>query len=428
MAQARHEGGDAPDDLLARLAALGVVRGVDALADATPTPRPDVLPIERAVPGRTVENELGRCYVSDVHKAASERHGAEVLDDARRVSGWSLALVGGDPRLQALDVERTAFLDTETTGLGLGAGTYAFLVGIGRFVGRTFQVRQLFMRDPSEEPAQLAEAAAWMSGCTDLVTFNGRSFDVPLLETRYAMRGITAPLAEMRHLDLLPAARRLWSRRLSSCTLVSLEQNILGLERQDDVPGWLIPNRYFDYQSDGDARPLVGIFNHNALDILSMVSLLRRMDRVCATPTEVVEHGADWLSLSRLHEGAGDREWLVAACRAALEHELSVAEAHEALVRQSLAAKRAGDWEGATMIWRDMVAVGGPSSLFAFEELAKYHEHRVEPAQLEQALEQATHARQLVESGALVPRRGRLAALADLDHRIDRLRRRLDRS
>jgi uncharacterized protein YprB with RNaseH-like and TPR domain len=419
-------GGNVSPELLERLSALGVVVGAAALEDARPRPRPDVTPIEAAVPGRSVENAHGACYVSDVQKALQERHGDEVLGHARQVSGEGLALAGGRPELADLDIERAAFLDTETTGLSGGTGTYAFLIGIGRFVGPTFQVRQFFMRDPSEEPAQLAEAADWVDGCTDLVTFNGRAYDMPLLETRYALRGVSAPLRGVRHLDLLPAARRLWRRRLSSCTLVSLERNILGLERQDDVPGWLIPHRYFMYQSDGDARPLVGIFHHNALDILSMVSLVTRVSRACSEPNTVLEHGLDWLSLARMFEVAGERDRVIATCEGALARDLSDDELEEAQRRLSLAAKRSGDWARATGIWLQMSGEQPPRSVFPFEELAKYYEHRVDPSELERALAYAVRARELVAERVIRPRRGTRTVLDELDHRIARLRRRVE--
>ena len=414
-------------DLLERLKTMGVVRGVANVGQARPPARPDVTPIEQALPGTVVENAFGTCYVSDARFSVTEEHGGVVLGAVRQADRRGLAVLGGAPELTEIDWDHAAFLDTETTGLGIGAGTYAFLIGIGRYVGTSFQVRQLFMRDPSEERAQLAEAADWVADCSALVTFNGRTFDMPLLEARYTLNRLPVPLGEATHLDLLPLSRRMWRRRVGSCALTSLERSILGFERQDDVPGWLIPYRYLTYQRDGDARPLVGIFKHNVLDILSMVALTSRADRFAGVPHDVLKHGIDWLSLAHVHSSAGDHDEVVSACEGALNTDLSDAERAAAMRLLSLGAKRRGDWKLATETWWAMLSEHSTRSLFAFEELAKYYEHRVDPPDFERALDLATRARQLVASGDIEPHVGRDRALAGLDHRIARLQRRMKR-
>jgi uncharacterized protein len=416
-----------PDpDLVQRLARYGVTLGVPA----APAPRPapaHVLPIEVAVPGQPVANAHGACYVSVVRRGGDEVHGDERLGDALTTSTENLAALVGRQWCTAVDPARTAFLDTETTGLAGGTGTYAFLIGVGRFQDGAFHVRQFFMRDPSEERAQLAEVRDWVEGCTGLVTFNGRTFDMPLLGARYALHRLPPILAGAAHLDLLPGARRLWRRRLESCALTSLERHVLGLARVDDVPGWLIPERYLRYQADGDARPLVSVFHHNALDILSMVSLMTRMARACAEPERALPHAQDWLALACVHETRGAWAEVIAACDGALCRGLGPDEADEAHRRLASAARRLGDWARAVAVWRALVDDAAPRRLFPFEALAKYLEHHARPPDLAGALDHAERARALVASGAIRPTRGTRTALADLDHRIDRLRRRLDR-
>lgn len=413
--------------LLARLAGLGVRVGVPT-EPAALAPAPDLpygMPIESAVAGRTVANAHGRCYVSTVHKGGDAVHGGENLARVQGLATDGLVALGGRRHGVSVDPSNTAFLDTETTGLAGGTGTYAFLIGVGRFVGGAFQVRQYFMRDPSEERAQLAEVAEWVAGCTGLVTFNGRTFDMPLLGVRYRLHRLDAPLAAATHLDLLPIARRIWRRRLESCALTSLERHVLGLEREDDVPGWLIPERYLRYQRDGDARPLVGIFHHNALDILSMVSLLARLARIGTAPEEDLHHARDWLSLACAYEARGDWAGVIAACEGALARGLPPDESDEAFRRLTSAARRRGDWARAVAVWSDLAAADAPRRLFPFEALAKYYEHHTRPPDLARALAVAERARDLVDAGALSPRRGRRHALDDLDRRIARLRRRL---
>ncbi len=388
-------------------------------------PHPAVLPLEAALPGADWPHQNSRCWVTGARRPLDDRHAEELLTAGLTASTGSLADLAGDPALAGMDLERTAFLDTETTGLAGGAGTYAFLIGIGRVEGGCFHVRQFFMRHPGEESAQLAAVAEWLDGCSGLVTFNGRSFDMPLLATRCTVHRRRPFLDGAPHLDLLPAARRVWRRRLDSCSLTSLEREVFNTHRQDDVPGWLIPYRYFRYQQDGDARPLVGIFHHNLLDILTMVSLTARLARAWQAPEDTLAHGLDWLSLARRYELSGDPARAMSACEGALQRGLSPAETDEALHQLSLIARRAGDWTRATGVWQGLTAEAQPRRLFPFEELAKYWEHRASPPDLPRALAISEEARDRVASGALRPRRGVHPALAQLDHRIARLRRRL---
>lgn len=426
---AKSPGGTISPDLLARLGRLGVQIGSDGIpspADARDrAPSPARLELASAVPGREADNALGRCWVAEVRRDGRSEHASEILDAARSAPVGALAQIARDPRLEALDVERAVFIDTETTGLAGGTGTFAFLIGAGRFVDRVFRVRQFFMRDPTEEAAQLAELSAWLEGTEGIVTFNGRTFDLPLLDTRYVLNRMPAPWADPLHLDLLPPARRIWRRRLDSCSLTSLEACVLGMERQDDVPGWLVPQRYRRYQVEGDARPLVGIFRHNALDILSMVSLLTRMARAWSDPEAALADAEDWLSLARAYEAEGRITLAVQACEGALQRGLSAASTEDAREQLALIRKRSGDWDSALAIWSEMTEDAATRRLFPWEELSKYHEHRARPRRLENALEVAVRALDLVNARTLRPKRGRFRAIVDLEHRIARLERRI---
>lgn len=386
---------------------------------------PARMELAEAVPGREADNAHGRCWVAEVRRDGASEHAAEVLDSALEVSGQMLARIARDPRLEGLDVQRAAFIDTETTGLAGGAGTFAFLIGAGRFVDGSFRVRQFFMRDPSEEAAQLAELTAWLDGAGGLVTFNGRTFDVPLLNTRYVMNRMPAPWSDPPHLDLLPAARRIWRRRLDSCALTSLESAVFGLDREDDVPGWMVPERYRRFQFEGDARPLVGVFRHNALDILSMVSLLTRVARAWAAPEAALADAEDWLSLARAYAAEGRSGSAIDACLGALERGLGDGSREDALHLLSGLHRRREDWEPAVRIWEAMAEDPTTRRLFPFEELAKYFEHRADARDLDRARSVTAGALERLNSGALRPKRGRTRARADLEHRLARLDRRL---
>lgn len=418
---------DHPDPrLLERLARLGVSLGVPDEQRRAHAARPDVVPIEAAVPGQALSGVRGACYVSDARFDPAHAHGNEILGAARHAPLAALKSLCRIDRAFVPDLTRMAFLDVETTGLSRDAGTFAFLIGAGRFEGEVFRVRQFFMRDPSEEPAQLEALVSWLGVDDDLVTFNGRAFDVPVLAGRLGFHRLPRVLDGRANLDLLPAARRLWRRRLGDCSLGSLERHVLGFARQDDIPGWMVPERYLTYQQTGDARPLVGVFRHNLFDVLSMVGLAVQLCRAFAAPGSVLRHGRDWLSLARAYETDGERQAVIDACESALSAGLTPDDSDDALRRLALAARRSGDWSRAVEVWETMASAAPPRRLFPFEELAKYYEHHSVPRQPGRALALAEAARARVEEGALRPARGRARSLADLDRRIARLRRGLE--
>jgi uncharacterized protein YprB with RNaseH-like and TPR domain len=183
---------------------------------------------------------------------------------------WKTLSQAGTPGIERLSRSSFAFIDTETTGLSGGTGTYAFLIGAGRFDGDDFHLAQFFLRDPYEEPAQLAALENFLAPCQAVVSFNGKAFDAPLLNARFTMHGWHSPLLDMSHIDLLHLARRLWRNRLPKRALIDLEAQILGAQRtEEDVPGWMVPQLYADYLRDGNPQPLKSVFYHNSMDILS---------------------------------------------------------------------------------------------------------------------------------------------------------------
>ncbi len=271
---------------------------------------------------------------------------------------------------------RLAYLDTETTGLAGGTGTCAFLIGVGTIEGRQFAVRQFFLRDYPEEKAVLASLAEILEGYEGLVTFNGKTFDVPLLETRYALARMKSPFTRLVHLDVLHPARRLWKLRLESCKLTHLETEVLGIGREGDVDGSEIPGIYFDYLRTGDARGLQPVFYHNALDIITLAALTVELAQVIAQGAETLAPGADLFSLSRIFERAGATEKSLAACQRALETGLPETLETRALWHLAAHHKRQRQYGEATKLWQEVTRREAPFSIFALEELAIYYEHR----------------------------------------------------
>jgi uncharacterized protein YprB with RNaseH-like and TPR domain len=229
-------------------------------------PQPRSLPLDQALGGQQVAHGGGVFHLRSQQLASHLSHGPFPLARAhdRPLTPWLPEVTGG----------RTLYLDTETTGLAGGSGTYAFLVGLAFFEQGHLHIEQLVMRTYSEEKAMLSYLLQRLEQADCLVTFNGKSFDIPLLQTRLVMNRFRTDLEELPHLDLLPVARRLWSNALENCKLETLETEILGLPRHGDVPGWMVPQLFFRYLQNGDARGLAQVGEHNRRDLLTMVGLV----------------------------------------------------------------------------------------------------------------------------------------------------------
>lgn len=272
------------------------------------------------------------------------------------------------------------FLDLETTGLSGGTGTYAFLCGLGFSEGDRFNVVQLFLEGPARERAWLAAIDGLIPTDATLVTYNGKTFDIPLLSTRQIMARREPHWRGLPHIDLLHFSRRLYRGYLQSCSLGSIEKNVLGLRRSGvDIPGALIPGMYLQYLRSKDASPLEGVFYHNRLDIVSLSALYSHIDNVLEGDSrdgrEILRAGDIWYSQG-LHDRA--REFWDAAC----EKELSMMDAR---LRRAYHAKRSSDYSGARedflFVMRTLEGGGrcGYESVSYFsvcEELAKLEEHR----------------------------------------------------
>jgi len=345
-------------------------RLVAAAARGRSSPGRRAVPIEDLVPGRRVANDRGEFFLVESDHHLETHHGDVPLGRFHAVLPETVGILTGERGLAAFDLAQAVFLDTETTGLAGGTGTAAFLVGIGFLDGDRFRVRQYLMRDYHEEPALLHAVASDFGQRVHLVTFNGRMFDVPLLESRYRLNRERWPLAAAAHLDLLHPARRLWKMRLDSCRLQSLEAALLGVRRYGDVPGEEIPRIYFDYVRTRHAGALPRILEHNRMDILSLAAL-------AVVACQWVEEGRaedprDVFSLGRVFERAERYDKSEAEYRRAL-----AAGADEvrvpALLRLAQRAKRSGDMPTALDLWEEAAAAGEPVAL---RELAMHHEHR----------------------------------------------------
>jgi hypothetical protein len=290
---------------------------------------------------------------------------------------------------------------------------------VARFIADTFVLRQYFMRDPAEEPALLEGLGAFLAPCQSLVTFNGKAFDAPLLSTRYRLHQIPIPYQGYSHLDLLPLARRLWRDRLESRALKFLEEHVLGLTRSsEEVPGFEIPWLYFDYLRTGDARPLGGVFYHNAMDVVAMAALLAHMNDIIENPFDgKVKHGLDFVALGKLFEDLGHWEEAARLFERGLECDLTESDFGVAVKRLSILQKRRGDLSEAVRLWE---AAAKRGHLYAFIELAKHYEHK--ERNMKAALKWAKSAMKRLEKLDL-PEFQRKFWVLEIERRIERLSR-----
>lgn len=399
---------------LDKLKLLGVKVGASNLAPPKPK-SPDA--IETVMPGAFHSTQRGEVFIVEQVFTTDYRHGNSPIvcsSPLSLISQWA-----NDVRLAEIPLSRFAFLDTETSGLSGGTGTYAFMVGIGRFVEDQFVLQQFFMRDPAEEPAMLEAIADFLAPAQALVTFNGKAFDAPLLTTRYRLHHIPLPYKNYAHLDLLPLARRLWRDRLESRALKYLEEHILGLTRSvEEVQGYEVPWLYFDYLRTGDARPLAGVFYHNAMDVVAMAALLTHVNEMMQNPYQgYVEHGLDFIALGKLFEDLGHWEEAARLFEHGLELDLTEADFGVAVKRLSILQKKRGDFNEAVRLWETAAANG---HIYAHIEMAKYYEHKCRD--VKSALQWTRSALQHVKQADL-PTYVRKHWLEEIAHRLARLER-----
>ncbi len=374
--------------------------------------------IEAVVPGSFHRGEAEEFFVARAKFPPDYYHGNMRLDSIFEKQHELFGELTKDPALADIGPARTVFIDTETTGLSGGTGTYAFLIGIGYFEEEHFVVEQFLMRNESEEPDMLALLSERLAQFRYLVSFNGKSFDLPLMESRFILCRLGPEVLMRPHLDLLYPARRIWKRSLESCRLGNLEQELLGIERVDDVPGELIPGIYFDFLRRGDPTRMERVFYHNQLDILSMVTLTALItdvlnDRAASCRSDGMEH----YSVGRIHLERGRVEWAEGAFLEALKACPYSDREWEILRHLSLTYKKGGKLPLAVKTWKEMIEIDPRRDLFPWIELAKFYEHGVRDY-----AQAAAFAAQAMEIPFLSP-----VETEAIEYRLQRLRRKEER-
>ncbi len=347
-----------------------------AAASAPREPRPEKYFIEEWSGGREVETDHGRHFELDKLFERHRRHGSIGMQDLETLPDDLLTPISNG-QIDGIPPEKWAFLDTETTGLAGGAGTYAFLIGVGSITPRGFLVRQFFMREFAEETSLLIALSAYLKQFDVLITYNGKTYDQPLLETRYRMARTRPPFSSLAHLDLLHGARRLWKLRFDSCRLVDLENRILGVEREGDLPGEMIPYVYFEYLRTREAWKLVPILHHNQIDILTLACLTAIVPWAFHAPEKAqFTHGAEMVGLARWWRQAENYENALGLFREAVKRGLRDELLFRTLWDIAGLEKKLGREDAALLVLIELTECRNPFRTGAFEEMAKYYEHR----------------------------------------------------
>lgn len=343
-----------------------------------------------AVGARPIDTEQGPCLLVDRRYEADRWHGDVRVGDC---------VVADDERLRVMDglleppsgPGRVLFVDTETTGLSGGAGTVAFLVGFGWFDLGAFQIRQFLLTSFAAERALLAAVADCLGPAGLIVTYNGKAFDLPLMETRWLFHRMDTPFAGKRHFDMLHPARRLWRRRAPAtdpadlvddgCSLGALERALVGFERVGDVPGFEIPSRYFQFLRTGDPRPLVAVLEHNRLDLVSLAVVVARGQQLVGGGAEACRDAHEALALGRMLDRAG-RPDRAEACFRRASRAGDAPVCAEGLLRLALKCRRERRYGDAAEICRAILELDVEARVvalarrYALEALAIHHEHR----------------------------------------------------
>jgi len=349
------------------------------------------------------------------------RYGRFDLASGLKISSELLTCLSADPGFKTLDLSSSLFIDLETTGLSGGSGTVPFLIGLGYYREDQFWVVQYFLGELAEEERMIEELSQFLADMKfeSIVTYNGKAFDMPILETRFVMNRKSFPLNDLPHLDFLFPARRLWSHKYENCRLFNLALEVIRTDRADDIPSAEIPWRYFQYLQTGNFDLVEPIIYHNAEDILSLLGVITAGAAIFSEDKDLCSGDAmDFFGAGKIMEGAGDEEKSMQFYEQALDGNLSDDVSLSVRRRLSLRYKKNEEWEKALSLWKEMTDTNDVSRdlLFSFRELAMYFEHREKKFDV---------AKKYTEEG-YVSSMG-YSALFELDfsHRLDRLNKKI---
>jgi len=370
--------------------------------------------------GSWEETDQGDCFVVRKSLSLNQNHGLIPLAKYPEMAVFSA--IPGLEGIADISRENILFIDTETTGLSGGAGTYVFLIGVAKYLKDGIQFAQFFLQDPAEESSQLSALENFVSSSDLIVSYNGKSFDVPRIKTRFSFHNRQSPFDDMCHIDLLHIARRLWKKHLPGCTLGDLEHHILGLKRSSlDIPGWQVSEKFFEYLQTGDPAPLEGVFYHNEIDVISLVSLLSYITERLTNPISPAYHDQhDLISIGEyLIHLRQENQAISVLSKALVNKEISNEIRIAGLLSLAKLYKRSAEFDLAIPLWEECAELKDPRPHI---ELAKYYEHK--KSDFQEAVHWTLTALEIYRESKPGPQSSVL--IAEAEHRLSRLKRKSD--
>lgn len=376
--------------------------------------------ITKYVYGAYKPTQWGYIFVAHHNYDLNHRHGNFLLKEIFEIEGADLSVFDISLSESKVDFKRTLFIDIETTGLAGGTGTCAFLIGVGYFYENKFLIDQYFMRNFQEEEGMLKLLSDFAKDFNYIISFNGKNYDIPLIDTRLILSRLRPTFSNKVQLDLLFPSRRIWRERLENCKLITLEQQILKFKRTElDVPGELIPGIYFDFIRTQNPDPLYRVFYHNEKDVLSLVGLTYILHRRFSEPLlSFREDVLDLFSLGRFFYRVKDMEKAEKCFNISLKAPLPEPKRIHSALSLAFIHKKKGDFSKAIPLWES--AIRSPQFyLLPYVELAKYYEHKEKNFSI--AMKYVNEALGRIQSY-------RITDIAELRHRRSRLERKLKRA
>jgi uncharacterized protein len=394
-------------DLLDKLKSLGLK--IEKANEIELASEEELVPIEDVVEGTWLDIQGNRVFVLEKRFPYGHLHGNIQLT----IPDIHVSMPDFMEMHETVIPEKMLFIDTETSSLSSGAGSFVFLVGLAYFDQADLKVIQIFMDQPHNEIAFLNYFDDILEKFNTFVSYNGKAFDIPMLRSRFIMNRLPHSLDTFNHFDLLHTARRIWKLRLESRRLGDIETEILDFKRADEeIPGWLVPQIYFDYQDTGDAGPLKGVFYHNEMDVVSLAAIFLHINHMLSRENADDKIDArDFYSIGYTLSKLGHWETSEEFFQACLDKDLPDDVRNEAARNYAYSLKRQGKWKEAIEFWEIAANNDDASSCV---ELAKYYEHRTKDIQ--QALKWSRQAHKIIKTGSHSE-----SELADILHRQDRL-------
>ena len=391
------------DEFRNKIRKLGVHIGANHL---NPLPQKNKLDVDLK-DGITEENSLGKFFYTQNEFSGEYIHGnilfADIVEKPIQFEFPGIS--------QMVSFQKCVFLDTETTGLALSAGTFAFMVGVAKLIGPKLVLRQYFLKSPSEEGAMLLDLSNFISSDNTIVTYNGIGFDLPILKHRYILHKIPVDFTKYEQLDLLKYSRALWRYQLEDRSLKSVEKNILNFNRtNDEVPGWMAPEIYRDYLKTGNMSSILGVFYHNSIDVVSLCALMYAYVKVISYQSDLhKEFQTINYALARLHEKHDIKISIQYYLTTLNQSNISDPIRINALNGLSNIYKKAGNLDEAVVLWKLASELKDIKSII---ELSKFYEHKAKDYE---------NALSWTEKGIEITRENNDVFFIELLHRKDRI-------